>query len=368
MPAPSAAFHADIAAAPRPASTPPPASHEVAPGENLSRIVRDFLRENGQAPTNVETYRAVQTVARENGLRNPDLIFPGQVLDLSSLRNERPSANTPDGAALLQKVHGLPAGPAVAPGANPARPADTAPPTPAPGAASDPLRTDGAVHPDTGPRRVSANAVAALMAPPEPAADPVPLARRSGATGGPGPVPSDAARALQRVLNRTSNALNLLRDLVEPGAKEADSVENDRPWSALLQDKARLSSEFGTRRDPFSGKMGFHDGIDLAVKRGTGVTAVRDGEVVFSGWKGGYGNTVILRHDNGVETLYGHAARTRVRVGDAITAGTVIAEAGASGRSTGPHLHFEVREHGRAVNPMPYLEASGGSGAGLASL
>jgi len=179
----------------------------------------------------------------------------------------------------------------------------------------------------------------------------------SGPSGGPGPVPSDAVVALQRILNGTSNALHTLRDLMDGEAKTDLSSEDGGPWASLVQGKARLSSEFGSRKDPFTGRMEFHEGVDLAVKRGTDITAVRDGVVVHSGWKGGYGNTVILSHEGGLETLYAHAARTHVLPGQTVKAGMHIADVGSSGRSTGPHVHFEVREHGRAVNPMPYLDA-----------
>ncbi|MBL7645566.1 MAG: M23 family metallopeptidase [Candidatus Hydrogenedentes bacterium] len=110
------------------------------------------------------------------------------------------------------------------------------------------------------------------------------------------------------------------------------------------------------RKDPFNGEMAFHDGIDLAVKRGTGITALKDGVVTFSGFKGGYGNTVIVRHEDGLETVYGHASRNHVREGETVTAGTLLADAGSTGRSTGPHLHFEVRKDGKSVNPLPYLK------------
>jgi murein DD-endopeptidase MepM/ murein hydrolase activator NlpD len=126
----------------------------------------------------------------------------------------------------------------------------------------------------------------------------------------------------------------------------------------VLDGKARISSEYGMRKDPFNGEMAFHDGIDLAVKRGTDIMALKDGVVTFSGFKGGYGNTVIVRHEGGLETIYSHAARNHVSEGQAVTAGTVLADVGSTGRSTGPHLHFEVRKDGRSVNPLPYLKDS----------
>lgn len=354
--------------APRAASTVP-MSHRVANGENLTRIVQEHLSATGNRPTNTTVYEAVGIVARTNGLSNPDLIHPGQVIDLSALHRGDPGVETTPSGALPAltlptpgPVSGLPAPRRILQGIRALEaPSVAEAPAADKRALADTMLNPTPASPVGEPIRISRSAVAALVAPP---ATSLKLARapkiHGGPTGGPGPVPSDAVVALQRVLNGTSTALHALRDLMdgEP-ALEADTEENG-PWASLVNGKARLSSEFGTRKDPFTGRMEFHEGVDLAVKRGTDITAVRDGVVVHSGWKGGYGNTVILSHEDGVETLYAHAARTRVVPGQKVKAGSPIADAGSSGRSTGPHVHFEVREHGRAVNPMPYLADAGG--------
>jgi len=113
--------------------------------------------------------------------------------------------------------------------------------------------------------------------------------------------------------------------------------------------RGRLSSGFGWRR------LRHHDGIDIAAPYGASITAARDGTVVFAGWYYAYGKTVIVSHGNGLQTIYGHASRVLVQRGDQVKKGELIAHVGSTGRSTGPHLHFEVRINGRAVNPMKYL-------------
>ena len=164
--------------------------------------------------------------------------------------------------------------------------------------------------------------------------------------------------ALQQLLNGTADALSLVRDLMGDHDAHDGELTAINPWDSVLKGTARLSSAYGMRKDPFTGRLAFHDGIDLAASRGTEITALRDGEVVYSGWKGGYGNTVVVRHKDGYETVYGHTAKNLVSVGDKVSSGTVIAKVGSTGRSTGPHLHLEMRRHGKPVNPLPHLEGA----------
>ena len=101
----------------------------------------------------------------------------------------------------------------------------------------------------------------------------------------------------------------------------------------------------------------FHTGIDIAAPWGTPVRSALAGRVEYAGWEGGYGYTVVLQHDGGLRTLYGHLERTSVRAGQSVGVGTLIGLAGATGNATGPHLHFEVRTAPLVVvDPMPYLE------------
>lgn len=111
-----------------------------------------------------------------------------------------------------------------------------------------------------------------------------------------------------------------------------------------------ITSGVGLRVDPFgSGKLVFHRGIDIAVPVGTPVRATRKGQIVFAGPRSGYGSTVIVEHANGDRTLYGHNSIVRVQPGDFVESGTVIAFSGNTGRSTGPHVHFEQLPSGRPV-------------------
>ena len=119
-----------------------------------------------------------------------------------------------------------------------------------------------------------------------------------------------------------------------------------------------ISSHFGKRTDPFTGKIEIHKGIDVAGKEGTDVIAVAAGVITWSGKRYGYGNLVEIDHGNGIVTRYGHNRETVVKVGDTVKKGQVIAHMGSTGRSTGPHVHFEVRNNGVAVDPMNYIATS----------
>lgn len=110
------------------------------------------------------------------------------------------------------------------------------------------------------------------------------------------------------------------------------------------------------RTDPFTRKPAFHRGLDIAARRGTPVFATADGLVTYAAWHGGYGKTIDLAHTAGISTRYGHLDRFLVQKGQKVNKGQVIGEVGSTGRSTGPHLHYEVLEFGRAMNPMMYVE------------
>ena len=117
-----------------------------------------------------------------------------------------------------------------------------------------------------------------------------------------------------------------------------------------------VTSEFGNRRDPFTGERRGHTGMDLAVPTGTSVRAALPGTVTVSTYnQGGYGYYVMIDHGNGLSTLYGHNSQLLARVGQTVEVGDVIALSGSTGRSTGPHLHFEVRINGERTNPRSYL-------------
>lgn len=119
----------------------------------------------------------------------------------------------------------------------------------------------------------------------------------------------------------------------------------------------RLSSRFGYRGDPFLGTPRMHSGIDIPGPPGTPIHASAGGTVDFAGWAGGYGRMVEIRHGNGLATRYAHLSQILVAPGAAVDRGQTIALMGSSGRSTGSHLHFEVRSQGKATNPLAYFGA-----------
>src|SRR5271163_1153330 len=120
----------------------------------------------------------------------------------------------------------------------------------------------------------------------------------------------------------------------------------------------RLLSRFGDREDPFSGEGAFHTGVDISALMGTPVHAAADGVVMVAEYAGRYGKRVVVDHGNGMQTWYAHLSRFAVIPGQEIRRGEVVAFSGNTGRVTSPHLHFEVRMHGSAVNPYPYLTRS----------
>ena len=116
-----------------------------------------------------------------------------------------------------------------------------------------------------------------------------------------------------------------------------------------------ISRPFGYRVHPIRRTWSHHSGIDIRARSGADIVAAESGTVIFSGWSGGYGNTVIINHGGGLHTLYAHNSLNLVNVGDWVERGQVIALIGSTGMSTGPHLHFEVRLNGQVQDPVPYL-------------
>jgi murein DD-endopeptidase MepM/ murein hydrolase activator NlpD len=121
-----------------------------------------------------------------------------------------------------------------------------------------------------------------------------------------------------------------------------------------------ITSSFGQREDPFNGEGAFHSGIDISAGFGTPVHAAADGEVQTASMESGYGREVIIDHGNGIETLYGHLSGFAVTAGQQVREGQIIGYVGMSGRSTGPHLHYEVRINNTPVNPHRYLRETPG--------
>ena len=127
----------------------------------------------------------------------------------------------------------------------------------------------------------------------------------------------------------------------------------------MLGAPSEVTSGYGNRTDPFTGRTAYHSGVDLAASTGTTVYPWKTGIVKFSGWQPEYGKIVIVAHDDGAETAYAHNSKNLVKAGDRVEANTRIALLGSTGRSTGPHLHFELRRDGQPVDPASPLQ--GGS-------
>jgi murein DD-endopeptidase MepM/ murein hydrolase activator NlpD len=116
-----------------------------------------------------------------------------------------------------------------------------------------------------------------------------------------------------------------------------------------------ISDVYRARRNPVNGKSEFHTGVDIPAPTGTSIVAADAGVVIYSGWKGGYGNTIIIDHGNGITTLYAHNSKLVAAVGSLVDKGETVSRAGSTGNSTGPHCHFEVRINGTTTNPQSYL-------------
>ena len=129
------------------------------------------------------------------------------------------------------------------------------------------------------------------------------------------------------------------------------------PYRKPVVGEVEFTSGFGVRSDPFLGRPAMHTGLDFRAQTGDPVRATANGKVVSAGWSGGYGRMVEIDHGNGLSTRYGHLSEIDVKIGDVVKIGQVIGEVGSTGRSTGPHLHYETRIDGEAVDPQKFLRA-----------
>jgi len=130
------------------------------------------------------------------------------------------------------------------------------------------------------------------------------------------------------------------------------------PTGLPIQGDFRVSSGFGIRNDPFTGGLAMHEGLDFTAATGTKVVASAKGVVTRSGWDMGYGNVVEVQHEEGFATRYAHLSKRLVQVGESVERGSVLGEVGSTGRSTGPHLHYEVFNKDRVINPIQVLPLS----------
>ncbi|MCP3661191.1 MAG: M23 family metallopeptidase [Gammaproteobacteria bacterium] len=155
---------------------------------------------------------------------------------------------------------------------------------------------------------------------------------------------------LSRIIEDREHKLTIIEGLLSDDQVKSDLTLAGRPvrWGWI-------SSQYGYRQDPFTGKKAFHHGVDIAGKADSDVIAVASGVVAFAGKKSSYGYLVEILHAGGYSTKYGHNSKIMVKAGDIVTKGEVIGLMGSSGRSTGPHVHFEVVRKGRSLNPSKFL-------------
>ncbi len=161
-----------------------------------------------------------------------------------------------------------------------------------------------------------------------------------------------------------TESVDAITNLIESQKENYDhlikDVEKQLKYLESRPDKwpiiGRISSYFGYRKDPFTRRRSFHNGIDIANRFGLKVTAAGSGIVTYSGWNGNYGRVIIISHGYGYKSVYAHNNKNLVKVGDKVKKGQAIAHLGSTGRSTGPHLHFEIRYNGQHINPLKVLE------------
>lgn len=178
------------------------------------------------------------------------------------------------------------------------------------------------------------------------------------AVGGPGTLGETyQAPEIQSVLDklasridRREQQLEVLDDLLLANKIKTDTFVAGRPIK-----RGWMSSRYGKRTDPFNGRLAWHAGVDFAGKQGSDVIAVASGIVTWASDRYGYGKLIEINHGNGYKTRYAHGAEIKVKLGDVVRKGDIVAAMGSSGRSTGPHVHFEVYKNGRTVDPAAYL-------------
>ncbi|HEY2152436.1 MAG TPA: M23 family metallopeptidase [Vicinamibacterales bacterium] len=161
--------------------------------------------------------------------------------------------------------------------------------------------------------------------------------------------PEDTFGVLRNLLQGLESRLRYVRKDVE--RREALASATPSIWPA----HGWLTGTFGGRSDPFTGESGYHQGLDISLEKGSPVYATADGTVEAAAYNGDYGNLIVLRHGFGLTTRYGHLSGFNVTAGQTIKRGDVIGFVGATGRATGPHLHYEILANGKLINPLQLL-------------
>lgn len=179
---------------------------------------------------------------------------------------------------------------------------------------------------------------------------------RASYTGEGGPLVLATATALPEDGPESLRVMALMSDLERLELMQIAAQK--LPLAMPVKDAVRFTSGFGIRTDVRGRRGRMHEGIDLAGPKGTPIYATADGEVVFAGRERGYGNVVKIRHAFGTETVYAHLSAIRVKVGDRVARGDRVGDMGNTGRSTGTHLHYEIRVNGTPVNPLGYMKAA----------
>lgn len=159
----------------------------------------------------------------------------------------------------------------------------------------------------------------------------------------------DSIKERRNILERATSQLQTVNTFIQ----EEERVINETPSSIPVQ--GNITSLYGWRKSPFGAKPDFHPGIDIAAPAGIPVRATAPGTVITSGWSGGYGKLVSIRHKYGFVSYYGHNSRLAVRVGEEVKKGEIIAYVGTTGLSTGNHCHYELRLGNSTINPYPYM-------------
>jgi murein DD-endopeptidase MepM/ murein hydrolase activator NlpD len=169
------------------------------------------------------------------------------------------------------------------------------------------------------------------------------------------------------LVDQTMNVFRSLEDQIEWMKPELEltkeAVAKQQKLLAVTPtiwptDSRRITSTFGIRKDPFTSRATYHAGLDIGGDTGDPIYAAADGTVIEAGYSGSHGNNVLIAHSNGLRTHYSHLSKILTEVGTKVSKGDIIAELGSTGRSTGPHLHYEVIINGEHVDPRPYLKAT----------
>jgi murein DD-endopeptidase MepM/ murein hydrolase activator NlpD len=164
-------------------------------------------------------------------------------------------------------------------------------------------------------------------------------------------------------LTSPENTFGLLKDLLQGIESRLRTVSSDverrnvlaASTPSIWPTQGWLTSRTGGRSDPFTGEADYHPGLDISADKGTPVYATADGSISQASYSGAYGNLVVIEHEFGIETRYGHLSAFRIQRGQPVKRGDLIGLVGATGRATGPHLHYEVRVNGRILNPLQFL-------------